>query len=289
MDNLKKLNNEIFEKITSNFDNIDEFYLKTSKEVIFGITKYIQSFYDQKIDKDIALQEFCILFKSLYESDLSYSEFWKKSKCHTNYNNEALDMLSEDTLNIIFKYISSALITSLINGTIRTEENYKSKLPNDQLTFYSAFQILNSHYDVMSYKGKIYDVFGYQYLGMIYNYKLYDDDNKEIKPMINENIILNDVIKLKLNIFNKNNYFDESFDLNEVKILDKENKEKTVSSIKITSIEYDLAFCNNESSRITNKEFKEIIEENFERVDTDFILPCADGVAYTNKEETANE
>ncbi|MGW7813695.1 hypothetical protein ACWEUB_12795 [Staphylococcus xylosus] len=54
-------------------------------------------------------------------------------------------------------------------------------------------------------------------------------------------------------------------------------------------LNYDLAFCNSESSRITNKEFKEIIEENFERVDTDFILPCADGVAYTNKEEAANE
>lgn len=38
----------------------------------------------------------------------------------------------------------------------------------DELTFYSAFQILHSYYDVMSYKGKIYDVFGYQYLGMIY-------------------------------------------------------------------------------------------------------------------------
>ena len=160
----------------------------------------------------------------------------------------------------------------------------------DELTFYSAFQILHSHYDVMSYKSKVYDEFGYQYLGMIYNYKLYDKDNKEIKPMINENIILNDVLKLKLNIFNKNNYFDESFDLNEVKLLDKENKEKRVRSIKITSIEYDLAFCNSESSRITNKEFKEIIEENFERVDTDFILPCADGVTYiNNKEEIENE
>lgn len=47
-------------------------------------------------------------------------------------------------------------------------------------------------------------------------------------------------------------------------------------------LNYDLAFCNSESSRITNKEFKEIIEENFERVDTDFILPCADGVTYIN-------
>lgn len=148
----------------------------------------------------------------------------------------------------------------------------------DELTFYSAFQILHSHYDVMSYKGNIYDEFGYQYLGMIYKYRLYDKDNKEIKPLINENIILNDGLKLKLNIFNKNNYFDEYFDINEMKLLDKENKEKRVRSIKITSIEYVLAFCNSESSRITSKEFKKIIEENFERIDTDFILTCADGI-----------
>lgn len=129
MDNFKKLNNEISEEITSNFDNIDDFYLKASKEVIFGITKYIQSFYEQKIDKDIALQEFSILFKYLNESDLSYSEFWKKEKFHTNYNSEAIDMLSEDTFNMVFKYISSALINGLANGTIINEENYKSKLP----------------------------------------------------------------------------------------------------------------------------------------------------------------
>lgn len=164
--------------------------------------------------------------------------------------------------------------------------NEKIESKKDELTFYSAFQILHSHYDVMSYKGKIYDEFGYHYLGMIYNYKLYDEDNREIKPLINENVILNDVLKLKLNVFNQNNYFDEIFDLNEVKILDNENKGKTVSSIKITSIEYDFSYCGSENSTITNKKFKEIIDENRKRVDTDFILPCADGVTYINKEES---
>ncbi|MEB7677994.1 hypothetical protein NGB25_12875 [Staphylococcus saprophyticus] len=159
----------------------------------------------------------------------------------------------------------------------------------DELTFYSAFQILHSHYDVMSYNGEIYDEFSCQYLGMIYNFKLYDENNKEIRPNINENIILNNVIKLKLNVFNQNNYFDENFDLNEVKLLSNENKGKTVSSIKITSIEYDFTYVGSENS-ITNKEFKKIIEENFESVDTDFILPCADGITYiNNKEEIANE
>lgn len=166
--------------------------------------------------------------------------------------------------------------------------NKKIETKINEVTFYSAFQILHSHYDVMSYNGEIYDEFSYQYLGMIYNFKLYDENNKEIRPSINENIILNDVIKLKLNVFNQNNYFDENFDLNEVKLLGNENKRKTVSSIKITSIEYDFTYCGSENSIITNKEFKKIIEENFERVDTDFILPCADGITYINKEEKSD-
>lgn len=129
MNNSKELKNEIFEEITSNIDNIDDFYLKVSKEVIFGITKYIQSFYEQQIDKDIILQEMIILFKGLNESDLSCSEIWNEVKIRTSYSNEAIDMLSEDTFNMVFKYISSALINGLANGTIINEENYKSKLP----------------------------------------------------------------------------------------------------------------------------------------------------------------
>lgn len=129
MNNFKELNNEIFEKVTSNFNNIDDFYLKVSKEVISGITKYIQSFYEQQIDKDITLQEMIILFKDLNESYLSCSEFWNEVKARANYNNEAIDMLNEGTFNMVFKYIASALITGLANGTITNEENYKSKLP----------------------------------------------------------------------------------------------------------------------------------------------------------------
>lgn len=129
MDNFKELENEIFEEMTSNFENIDDFYLKISKEVISGITKYIQSFHEQQIDKNIVLQEMIILFKDLNESDFTCSEFWNEVKVRTNYKNEAIDMLNEDTFNMVFKYVSSALITGLANGKIIREENYKSKLP----------------------------------------------------------------------------------------------------------------------------------------------------------------
>lgn len=50
-------------------------------------------------------------------------------KIRTNYSNETIDMLNEDTFKMVFKYTSSALINGLANGTIINEENYKSKIP----------------------------------------------------------------------------------------------------------------------------------------------------------------
>ena len=59
---------------------------------------------------------------------------------------------------------------------------------------------------------------------------------------------------------------------------------------KIESIEYDLITADKDSSKINENEFKGLIEENFEKISTEFILPCADGVTYiNNKEEIANE
>jgi len=128
MTNSKELKNEVFEEITSNFNNIDDFYLKVSKEVIFGITKYIESFYEEPIDKVMAIQEFIILLQDLNKSDLLYSDFWNKVINRTNYNNEEINMLGEYTLHMVFKYISSALTTGVANRRIINEKNYKSKL-----------------------------------------------------------------------------------------------------------------------------------------------------------------
>ncbi|MDU1594755.1 MAG: hypothetical protein E6865_14110, partial [Staphylococcus lugdunensis] len=49
------------------------------------------------------------------------------------------------------------------------------------------------------------------------------------------------------------------------------------------SIEYDLFIVDKDRSKISEQKFKDLIEENFERVSTDYILPCADGITFINK------
>lgn len=218
-------------------------------------------------------------------------------KEHSNNKGNLENLLPEEKKEQIVKELTSILEiekfvidTKEIVDILISTPDINSFIPSGEPTFYCAFMILHSHDDVLSYNGKTYDEFSYQYLGMVYNLKLYDENDEEIKPMRNEQVILGDVIKLKLNEFNEINYFDEHVDLNEIKLLSEENKRKTLSYMIIESIEYDLITADKDSSKINENEFKGLIEENFEKISTEFILPCADGVTYiNNKEEIANE
>ncbi|HDJ2913316.1 TPA: hypothetical protein PP865_002494 [Staphylococcus aureus] len=161
----------------------------------------------------------------------------------------------------------------------------KNKVP----TFYSAFIIIHSHDDVLSYNGKTFDEYSYQFLGVLYNLKLFDENNEEIKPMQNEEVFLGNGIRLKLNQNNKKNYFDEHVDLNEIKLVSEERKRKIISYMIIDSIEYVLSIANKDNLNFSEQAFKELIEENIEKVSTDYILPCADGVTYINCEDEFKE
>lgn len=246
----------------------------------------------QYIDQSVYPQ---ILFQT--DEGIDHVSYGIDFKEHFNNKENIEDLMKEERKEQIVKELKSILEidkffidTNEIVDILISTPDINSFIPKGIPTFYCAFTILDSQSDELSYNGKHYDEFGYQHLGMIYNLKLYEDNHEEILPKRNEQIILGDVIKLKLNEFNGINYFDEHVDLNEIKFINEEHKGKRLSYMVIESIEYDLVIAIKDSSKISEQEFKELIEENFEKVSTDFILPVADGVTYiNNKEEIENE
>lgn len=262
-------------------------------------TKSFKVFEEQKINKVldllkrntqyIDLTDFPqMLFQT--EEGIEHVSFGINFKEHSNNKENLKDLIPEVTKEKIVKELMTIL--EIENISIDTMEivdilistpDTNSFIPNGDPMFYCAFIILHSHDDALSYNGKIYDEYSYQYLGMTYNLKLYDENNEEIKPMKNDEVILGNTIKLKLNKINEKNHFDEHVDLSEIKLVGEENKRKSLAFMTIESIEYDLFIVDKDRSKISEQKFKDLIEENFERVSTDYILPCADGITFINK------
>ena len=154
--------------------------------------------------------------------------------------------------------------------------------------FYLAYSLLDNNQSI-EYNGKIYnDELGQgQDIGMIINFKLYDENDEEI-PIKYEVLFTSvlDVIDIKFNEQNcKKNFFDFLINLNKAKLRSTENKDKTISNLKVTSVEYHIVLNGKEDIKLNEEEFRSIINKKKEYISNEIIQSVADGVVYKNPKE----
>lgn len=193
----------------------------------------------------------------------------------------------EELLSILEKQSFSINTEDIINIQISTPYKY-SRHSRAEGEFYLAYSLLDNNQSI-EYNGEIYnDELGQgQDIGMIINFKLYDENDEEI-PIKYEGIFTNvlDVIDIKFNEQNcKNNYFDFLINLNKAKLRSTENKNKTISNLKVTSVEYHIVLNGKEEIKLNEEEFRSIINKKKEYISNEIIQSVADGVVYKNSKE----
>lgn len=128
------LKNVVAEKITSNYLNVDQFYLQTAKDIIGNFVAYFDYLYENKITEKIAINELLHLFTLLNDNDYPPSYFLEVVKNHkyVSFPKSAVDCISEKSLNDSYGYISSAIISGNVDGLFAENKikNFSSKIPN---------------------------------------------------------------------------------------------------------------------------------------------------------------
>lgn len=193
----------------------------------------------------------------------------------------------EELLSILEKQSFSINTEDIINIQISTPYKY-SRHAKAKGEFYLAYSLLDNNQSI-EYNGKIYnDELGQgQDIGMIINFKLYDENDEEI-PIKYEGIFTSvlDVIDIKFNEQNcKKNFFDFLINLNKAKLRSTENKDKTISNLKVTSVEYHIVLNGKEDIKLNEEEFRSIINKKKEYISNEIIQSVADGVVYKNPKE----
>ncbi len=106
----------------------DSFFANASNYLVEGLSRYLESLYEQQISEDLLLQELIAFFEIKNNCNVKSTDILEKLKEVTGYSSIALEVLKESTLEDVFGFLDARIITQLAEGTLKRDETFSSRI-----------------------------------------------------------------------------------------------------------------------------------------------------------------